>query len=65
MKILADLKKIILKQNHCQIELLTNLDHVPESGAVAVVTWPNVHKGTGFPVRVLAIVPKSIEKSDG
>jgi len=47
----------ILKQGHWQIELLTNLDQVPESGAVAVATFPNVHEGSGFPARVIAIVP--------
>ncbi|WP_374088745.1 hypothetical protein [Methylomicrobium lacus] len=53
------LEAYILQQNHYQSELLANLDHMPESGAVAVVTWPNVNKGSGFPARVLAIAPKS------
>lgn len=51
------LEAYILGQNHYQIELLTQLDQVPEHGAVAIVTWPNVEQGSGFPARVLAILP--------
>lgn len=51
------LEAYILEQDHYQIELLTNLDKVPEFGAIAVVTWPNIRNGSGFPARVLAIVP--------
>ena len=47
----------ILKQNHFQIEAMTNLDKVPASGAVIVVTWPNVEHGFGFPARAFAILP--------
>lgn len=47
----------ILKQNHYQIEAMTNLDKVPPSGAVIVVTWPKVEHGTGFPARAFAILP--------
>ncbi|WP_255210870.1 hypothetical protein [Methylogaea oryzae] len=36
---------------------MANLDQVPESGAIAIVTWPNVARGSGFPARVLALVP--------
>ena len=51
------LEAYILNQNHYQIELLTNLDKVPEYGAIAVVTFPKPKKGSGFPARVFAIVP--------
>ena len=51
------LESYILKQNHYQIELLTNLDQVPEAGALVVVTWPKLNAGTGFPARVFAMVP--------
>jgi kynurenine formamidase len=52
-----DLESFILKHNRYQIELLTNLDQVPESGGVVFVGLPKVRKGSGFPVRAIAIVP--------
>jgi len=51
------LETYILSTNHYQIELLTNLDQVPEAGAIAVVTFPKPKGGSGFPARVFAIVP--------
>jgi kynurenine formamidase len=51
------LETYILSTNHYQIELLTNLDQVPESGAIAVVAFPKPKGGSGFPARVFAIVP--------
>jgi kynurenine formamidase len=39
-----------------QIELLANLDKVPEIGAFDSVTWPDIRDGTGFPARVFAIL---------
>jgi hypothetical protein len=42
---------------HYQIELLTNLDKVPESGAIVVVSFPKPKGGSGFPARVFAILP--------
>ncbi len=51
------LEYYILNENHYQIELLTNLDKVPEAGAIAIATWPKPKKGSGFPARVFAIVP--------
>jgi kynurenine formamidase len=51
------LEAYILSTNHYQIELLTNLDQVPESGAIAIVTFPKPKDGSGFPARVFAIVP--------
>lgn len=51
------LESYILQSNHYQIELLANLEQVPEAGALAIVTWPNIANGSGFPARVLAIVP--------
>jgi kynurenine formamidase len=47
----------ILKQNHYQIEAMANLDKVPPSGAVIIVTWPKVEHGVGFPARAFAILP--------
>ena len=47
----------ILKQNHYQIELMTNLDKVPEKGAIIVCTFPKPENGSGFPARLFAINP--------
>ena len=51
------LESWILHHDHYQIELLTNLDKVPESGALAIVTFPKPQGGSGFPARVIAILP--------
>jgi len=51
------LETYILKTDHYQIELLTNLDQVPESGALIVATFPKPKGGSGFPARVFAICP--------
>lgn len=51
------LEAYILGTNHYQIELLTNLDQVPEAGAIVVVSFPKPKSGSGFPARVFAIVP--------
>ena len=40
-----------------QIELLANLDQVPEFGAIAVVSFSKPKGGSGFPARVFAILP--------
>ena len=51
------LESYILHQNHFQIELIANLDKVPEYGALVIVTFPNVKAGSGFPARIFAILP--------
>ena len=51
------LETYILSTNHYQIELLTNLDQVPEFGAIVVVSFPKPKDGSGFPARVFAILP--------
>jgi len=51
------LESYVLGRDRYQIELLTNLDQVPEYGAVAMVTFPKPENGSGFPARVIAIVP--------
>ena len=51
------LETYILSTNHYQIELLTNLDQVPETGAIAIVSFPKPKGGSGFPARVFAILP--------
>lgn len=51
------LEHYVLNTNHYQIELLANLDKVPEYGALAIVTFPKPKNGSGFPARVFAILP--------
>jgi kynurenine formamidase len=51
------LETYILGTDHYQIELLTNLDEVPEAGAIVVVAFPKPKGGSGFPARVFAILP--------
>jgi kynurenine formamidase len=51
------LETYILSTNHYQIELLANLDQVPETGALVVATFPKPKDGSGFPARVFAICP--------
>ena len=47
----------ILTHGHFQIEIMANLDKVPATGALLVVTWPKVQNGLGFPTRAFAILP--------
>lgn len=51
------LESYVLGTNHYQIELLANLDQLPESGGVVWVTFPKAENGSGFPARVIAVVP--------
>jgi kynurenine formamidase len=51
------LESYILGLNHYQIELLANLDKVPEAGAIVFVSFPKPKQGSGFPARVIAILP--------
>jgi kynurenine formamidase len=47
----------LLDHGHWQIEVMTNLDKVPATGALIVVTWPKPKRGLGFPARAFAILP--------
>ena len=47
----------VLGTNHYQIELIANLDQVPEKGAILICTFPKVLQGSGFPARLIAIAP--------
>jgi kynurenine formamidase len=49
------LESYILGLDRWQIELLTNLDQVPEHGALVMATWPKPRGASGFPARVVAI----------
>ncbi len=51
------LESYILGEDHFQIELLANLDKVPEYGAIIVAAFPKPVGGSGFPARVFAILP--------
>ncbi len=51
------LETYVLGTNHYQIELLANLDQVPEAGALVMVSFPKPLNGSGFPARVIAILP--------
>ncbi|MBO0759278.1 MAG: cyclase family protein [Bradyrhizobiaceae bacterium] len=52
-----DSETYLLRQGHFQIEVMANLDQVPATGALIVVTWPKVKDGLGFPARAIAILP--------
>jgi kynurenine formamidase len=51
------LERYVLGRNCWQIEMLTNLDQVPEAGALIVASWPKAKQGSGFPARAFAICP--------
>ena len=51
------LETYVLSTDHYQVELLTNLDRVPEAGALLVVAVPKPEEASGFPARVFAILP--------
>jgi len=51
------LESYVLGRDRYQIELLANLDRVPESGGIVIATFPKPRDGSGFPARVIAIVP--------
>jgi kynurenine formamidase len=55
----------VLKTNRFQIELIANLDKVPEAGALLVCSWPKPKAGTGFPARLFAIVPSGSPSAMG
>ncbi|MDO4178021.1 MAG: cyclase family protein [Phascolarctobacterium sp.] len=48
----------ILSQKRFQIELLINLDQVPEVGAIIFCTFPKVRGGAGFTARCFALCEK-------
>lgn len=47
----------VLDQDTYQVELLTNLDQVPPTGAVIFNIVPKAARASGFPVRSFAILP--------
>ncbi len=52
----------VLDSDHYQIELLDNLEKIPEAGALVWLGVPKIKDGSGFPARVVAIsIPQGIE----
>ena len=49
----------VLSLDRWQIELMANLDRVPERGSLIVATWPKPIAGSGFPARCFAITPRA------
>jgi kynurenine formamidase len=54
----VSLETYVLGLDRWQIELLANLDALPECGAIVVASWPKPKQGSGFPARVFAIAPQ-------
>lgn len=50
------LESYILGLGRWQIEMMTNLDQLPERGALIIASWPKPIGGSGFPARAFAIV---------
>lgn len=47
----------VLSTDHWQVELMTDLDQVPEAGAMVVVSVPKPEDAPAFTARVFAILP--------
>ncbi len=54
----GSLEDYVLAGDHWQIEMMANLDQVPEAGALIVASWPKALEGSGFPARAFAILPQ-------
>ena len=48
-------ERYVLAKGKLQIEVLQNLDKVPEAGAILIAVWTRLEGATGLPVRVWAI----------
>lgn len=59
-----DCELYVLNSNHYQVELMCNLDLVPETGGVIFVGVPKFKDLPGFPVRAWAIVPPNFPLND-
>ena len=49
------LEHFVLSRDRWQIELVANLDRIPEAGALLVASWPKPVGGSGYPARLFAI----------
>jgi kynurenine formamidase len=47
----------VLQKGRYQVEAMANLDRLPPTGALLIVSWPKVRDGLGFPARVFAVLP--------
>jgi kynurenine formamidase len=54
----VDAERYLLGADRWQIEMLTNLDEIPPTGALILASWPKPLAGSGFPARCVAIVPR-------
>jgi len=54
----VDAERYLLGVDRWQIEMLTNLDEVPPTGALILASWPKPLAGSGFPARCVAIVSR-------
>jgi kynurenine formamidase len=54
----VDAERYVLGADRWQVEMLTNLDQVPATGAVILASWAKPRAGSGFPARCVAIVPR-------
>ena len=50
------MRRYVLQRDKFQVEMLTNLDQVPPTGAVIVIQAPKIENANGMPVRAFAIV---------
>lgn len=50
-------ERYILSLNHYQVDLMTNLDLCPATGAIIVCSFPKPANASGFPARIFAICP--------
>ena len=48
-------ERYVLEKGKLQIEVLCNLEEVPEAGALLFAAWPHIEGATGLPVRVWAV----------
>ena len=53
-----DVETYVLSQDIYQVELLKNLDKLPTTGAVIIVSYPNIIDAPGFTARCVAICEK-------
>jgi kynurenine formamidase len=49
-------ERYVLAMGKLQIEVMQNLDQVPEAGAILIAAWTRLEGATGLPVRCWAIV---------
>lgn len=53
-------QRYLLSKDKFQIELMNNLDKIPQSGAYIYISTLNIKDITGFPVKVIALFDKNI-----